>query len=134
MLSLWNFQNRCRIYLGFQANVSFSVILYIFWESIYELLGRFFRNAIWYEMCKKFLYTVGMKHGWIVRGQTTVFPVTSQNHFYLSKSMSPHQYTTKQVLLEGGPHMWHVNIPHMCYTKLLSLPCQGDSDDSWHQM
>ena len=47
-----NFQNMCKTHSRFQTDVSFTVILYIFWESMYEIRGKFFLNASYYEMGK----------------------------------------------------------------------------------
>ena len=38
----------------FKTNVSFSVFFYIFLESIYELLGKIFRNANFEMKCVRF--------------------------------------------------------------------------------
>ena len=48
-----NFQNMCKTHSRFQTDVSFTVILYIFWESMYEIRGKFFLMLVkYYEMGK----------------------------------------------------------------------------------
>ena len=75
-------------------------------------------------MCKKFLHTVVMKRGWIVRGQTTVFPRYIPESFLFVQINVPSSIHNKASPAGGGsPHVTRQYPPHVLHkTALSTLP------------